>query len=633
MPEGAPAWRPRFGAIPGPDGVTVRVWAPAARTVDVVGEDGRRTPLTPEADGTFAGPVATLAVGTRYRVSVDGGDPVPDPASRCQPDGVHGPSQVVDATTFAWTTCDWVGRALSDLVIYELHVGTFTPEGTFAAAAARLPWLAELGVTAIELMPVAASPGARNWGYDGAALFAPSPDYGQPDDLRRFVDEAHAQGLAVIVDVVYNHFGPDGAYAAALSAQFFSERHRSPWGAGINLDGPGSAAVRAFFIENALHWVMEYCVDGLRLDATHAMVDDGPEHFLAELTRRVRETAGERRVLVIAEDHRNLRTIVDTTAAGGWGLDAVWADDFHHVARRLTAGDTEGYYEDFAGTTDELAETVARGWLYTGGLAPHFGGPRGTDPAGLPLAAFVVCIQNHDQVGNRALGERLNHQVDPAVYRALSLFFLLVPETPLLFMGQEWAAGTPFQYFTDHGEPLGSQVREGRRNEFRHFRAFADPARRDAIPDPQSPATFERSRLDWKEVERDPHAGVLALYRDGLWLRHLLQAEGPSGTFGTERVRPIGAEAVVMRRRRRTGGDLLVVTRFATAGAVAVPIAGGGPWRVRASSEAPHVVRDPMPPRLADAEGRLVVGFERPGTVVLEPVEGAADVEMPGEPA
>jgi len=595
------------------------VWAPTVSRVDVVPDgDGTPVPLVREPDGHFSGHVPGLSAGDRYRVAVDGGPPWPDPASRWQPDGVHGSSAVVDPSTFRWT-CDFPRLSPGGLVIYELHIGTFTPEGTFAAAAGCLAWLADFGVTAVELMPVAAFPGARNWGYDGASLFAPAACYGSPDDLRRFVDEAHRHGLAVILDVVYNHFGPDGSYAAAVSPRFFSDRHRSPWGAGINLDGPDAAGARGFFIENALLWLVEYRMDGLRFDATHAMVDEGPRHFLAELTATVRDTISDRVVHLIAEDHRNLRTIVDPPEAGGWGLDAVWADDLHHVARRLTAGDDEGYFEDFAGTTTELATTFAEGWLYQGQWAPHFGGPRGTTTTGLGLDRFVVCIQNHDQVGNRALGDRLHHAIDPAAYRALSLLFLMAPETVLIFMGQEWAASTPFQYFTDHDEPLGQQVRVGRRHEFRHFRGFRDPILREAIPDPQAAATFEASRLRWDELHEAPHAGVLALYRAGLRLRQRLMPAGPSGAVGPEWVQALGEHGIVIRRRRAGGGDVLTVTRLAGAGPLEVPTRTAGRWCLLLSSEDREVTEAPCPIRISNRSPGLVVHFDRPGTAILEP--------------
>ncbi|HXH06040.1 MAG TPA: malto-oligosyltrehalose trehalohydrolase, partial [Vicinamibacterales bacterium] len=518
-------WAPFFGAVPVDGGARFRVWAPGARAVTVVVETGAAAgehALAREPDDTFTAVVGGARPGDRYRLRRDGGPPMPDPASRFQPEGVHGPSEIVDPAAFEWHDTDWPGVAAGDLVLYELHVGTFTPEGTFAAAAARLPYLRDLGVTAIELMPVADFPGRRNWGYDPAALFAPARCYGPPDDLRRLVDTAHALGLAVHLDVVYNHLGPDGAYLAAFSPPFFTDRHRSPWGAGVNLDGPGSAMVRRFLIENALHWLHEYHIDGLRLDATHALADDGPRHFLAELASAVHAAARGRPALVIAEDSRNLAVLVREPDEGGWGLDGVWADDFHHVVRVMLAGDRDGYYADYEGTTAELAATLRDGWLYQGRMSRYLGAPRGSDPRGVPKRKFVIAIQNHDQVGNRAFGDRLHHAIDPAAYRAASALLLLAPETPLLFMGQEWAATTPFLYFTDHGPELGARVSAGRRREFARFAAFRDERARARIPDPQAESTFLASRLRWEEPERPPHGAVLRLYRRLLALRREL---------------------------------------------------------------------------------------------------------------
>jgi maltooligosyltrehalose trehalohydrolase len=620
-------WRGRFGACVVPGGVRFRVWAPAATTLAIRLEPAtgrglsRDVPLVPDALGCFAGTIDGVAAGARYTVVVDGAA-LPDPASRSQPDGVHGPSEVIAPAAFRWNVDRWKLPNLDSLVIYELHVGCFTPEGTYDAARSRLDWLAELGVTAVELMPVAAFPGRRNWGYDGAALYAPAAVYGQPDGLRRFVDVAHSLNLAVILDVVYNHFGPSGAYAAALSAQFFSTRHASPWGAGINLDGPGSETVREFFIDNALHWIHEYRIDGLRLDATHALVDESPRPFLADLTARVHASVPDRRVLVMAEDHRNLRTIVDPPACGGWGLDAVWADDFHHVARRLTAGDDEGYFADFAGTTRELARALNDGWLFQGEAAPHFGGPRGTPSSGLPRAAAIICLQNHDQVGNRADGDRLHHVIDEATYRALTLVLLLAPETPLLFMGQEWAASTPFQYFTDHDERLGALVREGRRREFRHFRAFADASRRARIPDPQADATFDASRLQWAEIDEPSHARMLALYRDALRFRRTL---APGGAAGGPEVAWAAAPAtgVILRRVRHDGSMAILVACLKEGGVVDMssvfaPLTGRA-WQVALTTEDPRYAVGALPLRLQSGpDGALTTTvFDRPGAVLL----------------
>ncbi len=506
------------GAWPEAGRIHVRVWAPTAKDVHAVswaaeGRPVRSLKLERSPDSTFRGESSDFRPGDLYGYLLDGEGPFPDPASRYQPEGIHGPSQIVDPGSFSWSDGGWNGVPHGDLVIYELHVGTFSPEGTFSGVTARLPELAGLGITAIELMPVADFPGRRNWGYDGVDLFAPARCYGAPDDLRRLVNTAHALGMAVLLDVVYNHFGPDGSYLSRFSPAYLSDRHRTPWGPAVNLDGPGSKMVRAFFIENALHWIHEYHLDGLRLDATHSMVDEGPRHFLAELSALIREHGPARPIHLIAEDHRNLADLLRPESSGGWGLDGVWSDDFHHQLRRLLCGDDDGVYRDFAGTIPDLVTTLNRGWLFTGEYSIHRGKNRGTDPAGLSPRSCVFSIQNHDRIGNRAFGERLNHQVDAATYRAASTLLLLAPETPLLFMGQEWASSSAFLFFTDHEPELGRRVREGRLREFRSYRAFQEEAALDRIPDPQDEATFLASRLDWSERDREPHASTLRLYQ------------------------------------------------------------------------------------------------------------------------
>ncbi|WP_428263688.1 malto-oligosyltrehalose trehalohydrolase [Haliangium sp.] len=496
----------RLGAhVEGAD-TRFRLWAPVATEVELVCDD-RAYPMRAGDDGVFEHLVAGVGAGARYGYRLDGGPLFPDPASRYQPDGVHDRSQVIDPAAYQWRDHAWAGLATRELVLYELHVGTFTPEGSFEGVRDRLPYLRELGVTAIELMPLADFPGARNWGYDPAAFWAPARAYGHPDDLRALVDDAHQLGLAVFLDVVYNHLGPDGAYVAAYGPMF-TPAHQTPWGQAINLDGDGSAGVRAFFLENALHWLREYHLDGLRLDATFALIDDSPTHFLAELSDAAHALPGPRRRL-IAEDHpASLDPLVCPRERGGHGLDGVWADDFHHIVRRCVTGDEHGYFGGYPNTTAALAETIARGWYPHG---PHAGPRRGSerDPEWARPEQFVFCIQNHDQVGNRAQGDRLSDGIDLARYRALTALLLFCPQTPLLFMGQEWAATTPFQYFTDHEPELGEKVRAGRQREFAAFPDFAgDP------PDPQAAATFERSRLDWAERNRMPHLGIRLLYRD-----------------------------------------------------------------------------------------------------------------------
>jgi maltooligosyltrehalose trehalohydrolase len=611
---------PRLGALPfDGGGVRFRVWAPAARDLTLIVETGSSagTRLMPrDADGVHDLIVDGVGPGDRYRYRIDDGDPRPDPASRFQPEGVHGPSAVVDPFAFRWRHERWRGRATTDLVIYELHVGTFSPEGTFDGARGRLRELRDLGVTAIEVMPVADFAGSRNWGYDGVCLFAPSRTYGRPDDLRRLVDEAHGFGLSVLLDVVYNHLGPEGAYLQEFNPDYFTDRHETPWGRAVNVDGPGAAMVRQFVVENAVHWIEEYRVDGLRIDATHAMVDDSPVHIVAELAAAARDAAGHP-ILIHAEDHRNLAALVEEPADGGWGLDGVWADDFHHVMRRLLAGDLHGYYADFEGTTHELARTLGEGWLFTGQFSPNMGEHRGTPAGHLPMLRSIVCLQNHDQIGNRAHGDRLHQPVLPESWRAASTLLLTSPMTPLLFMGQEWAASTPFQFFTDLEPGLGRLVTEGRRREFAAFPEFSDAATRERIPDPQAPETFERSRLDWAERARPGHAEVLALYARLLALRLEYPGLGASLEPRARAFAPDDATIILER-----GGGFWIVVRL-HAGDVDVARAAGEPlsragWDIVLTTEDAQFATDPRPPLVVwNPEGPAVT-FHRAGAVILK---------------
>lgn len=556
--SGTMGWRLPFGANVVHDGVRFRVWAPASRSVDVViyGPDAERVhPLAAEEDGWFSATVPGIAAGARYRYRLDEGDAFPDPASRSQPDGVHEPSAVVDPS-FPWTDDGWRGVSADDLVIYELHVGAATDAGTFDALIERLDDIAALGATAVEPMPVAEFPGAHNWGYDGVYLFAPESSYGGADAFRRFVDAAHARGLAVILDVVYNHLGPEGNYLHAITGgKYFTDRHHTPWGDAIDY---ARRPVREFAIQNALHWAHEYHLDGLRMDATHAILDDSEVHLLQELSARVRQSLPpDRHFVFIAEDERNERRVL-LPPPEGCGLDGVWADDFHHQLRRHTAGDHEAYFSDYTGSVDDIVRTLRQGWFYEGQVSKNHEKPRGTPAEGLPPRGFVHCIQNHDQVGNRAFGDRLTDSIGLDVYRAASALLLLSPYTPLLWMGQEWAATTPFQYFTDHPEELGKQVTEGRRKEFGRFTAFADPAVRERIPDPQAVSTFRKSHLRWDERETLPHAGVLTLYRELLHLRreHPALRRRDRDSFA---VAALGEHGIALRRSAKDGGALLLV--------------------------------------------------------------------------
>jgi maltooligosyltrehalose trehalohydrolase len=615
-------YTPAFGAIVRADGVHFHLWAPDARRVQLHlrGDGGRIgiVDMAPPRRSADAAPglwhvcVEDARAGDRYAYVLDGSEPLPDPASRFQPDGVHAWSAIVDPSAFTWTDAAWPGLDPRRAVVYELHVGTFTPEGTYAAAAAKIPHLVDLGVTALELMPLADFAGARNWGYDGVALFAPSRAYGRPDDLRALIDAAHRGGLAVIVDVVYNHLGPEGAYLPRYGPRFLTDKHKTPWGGAVNLDDEGSAAVRQLLIDNARHWIHEYHADGLRLDATHSLIDSRRPHFVVELTRAVHASA-DPAPLVYAEDHRNLAEMIEDDSRGGWGLDGVWADDFHHVVRRMLAGDAHGYYTDYEGTGDELAATLRRGWLFVGQHSAHEDGARGTDPSHVPLRKAVVCVQNHDQVGNRALGDRLHHTADAAAWRAAVAVLLTAPMTPLLFMGQEWAASTPFQFFTDFEPGLGEQVVEGRRREFRAFPEFASPEAAARIPAPQYESTFLASRLRWEEAARDTHAPVLQLHRALLALRRNETALQASDACTCE-AEALDASTVAFRRAAGER-DVLVVARLRGAGAVSVRALRDRGYATLLDTEDPAFAPDSRPPVVDAANG--IIHFARPGAVLL----------------
>ena len=619
-------WKPTLGGRWNNGKASFRVWAPSASALQIEIESGsfagRKLAMQLEPEGTWSLEVESLQLGDMYRFRMDGNPPWPDPASRFQPSGVHGPSQLIDSSSFPWSDAAWKGVERDNLMIYELHVGTFTREGTFAAAAKQLPYLRDLGITCVELMPIADFPGSRNWGYDGVSLFAPSRCYGTPHDLFEFVNAAHLAGVAVLLDVVYNHLGPDGAYIAAFSPFVFSKKHRSPWGAGLNFDGPRSEQLRRFFIENALHWIHDYHFDGLRLDATHAIVDDSPKHFLAELRETIDASMQmeQRKVLVIAEDDRNLARIAMPESEGGFGLDGIWADDLHHQIHRYLTGQSDGYFADFSGTVADIAMTAKKGWFYCGQRAQYFGGKRGSDPLQLPPPAFVVCLQNHDQVGNRAMGERLSHLVDLASCRAAAVLLLLLPETPLLFMGQEWASSSPFQYFTDHNAELGRLVTEGRRREFARFASFSDPAARERIPDPQEVATFSHSKLRWEDLNGAPHAGVLRLYRTLLHLRanHAAMKDTSRSSFN---VAPLGEDGLLVQRHSG-GSRIAAVIRLKDEGAcdcstLAIAVMQRDRlWRTVLTTEDRDFCADSM--GIEFDSGRAQVRFQRPGAMILE---------------
>ena len=503
------------------------VWAPRASSVDVClwlgGQESRR-PLAPADRGWWAADIGEAAPGTDYLFSVDGGTPRPDPRSPWQPEGVDGPSRVVDHAAFEWHDQRWRGLHLPSAVLYELHVGTFTAEGTFDAAIDRLDHLVALGVDGVELLPVAEFSGDHGWGYDGVDLYAPHHAYGGPDGLKRLVDACHARGLAVVMDVVYNHLGPAGNYLSVFGP-YFTSRHSTNWGDAVNFDDAGSGGVRDFVLDNARMWLRDYHCDGLRVDAVHAIEDHSAYHLVEELAAAVHQLAGpERRPLfVIVESDLNDPKYVRSPDAGGYGADASWADEFHHALHAVLTGERDGYYADF-GRLGQVAKALRQAWVYAGDYSPYRDRVHGRPPVGLGGERFVVFLQNHDQVGNRALGDRITQMagMTPGRAKVGAALVLLAPFIPMLFQGEEWSASAPFLYFTDHQDPeLGKAVSEGRRRE---FASFGWPP--DKVPDPQDPETFLRSKLDWSEVEAPDHAAMLEWHRRLIALRRQIPELG-----------------------------------------------------------------------------------------------------------
>jgi maltooligosyltrehalose trehalohydrolase len=496
----------------------IRLWAPRAKVLEIEC-DGRRIPMTRTADGWWTSS-ASVPSGADYACFVDGQGPFPDPRSAAQPAGVHGPSRVVDHGAFRWSDEGWCAPPVESAVIYELHIGTFTPTGTFASAIERLDYLRELGVTHLELMPAAEFPGDRGWGYDGVDLYAPHHAYGGPDGLKALVDACHARGLAVMLDVVYNHFGPSGNYWSRFGP-YLTHRYATPWGDAVNLDDRGSDEIRRYFCDNALMWLRDYHFDGLRLDAVHAMFDRSAIHFQEQLVDEVAALGLQlgRRFVLIAESDLNDPRLIRPRELGGYALDAQWSDDFHHALHALLTGEHQGYYQDFGAMAD-LAKALRQAFVYDGRYSRHRGRRHGRAPTGLSGHHFVCSSQNHDQIGNRARGERLSHLISPGRLKIAAAALLMSPFVPMLFQGEEWAASTPFQYFTGHPEPdLGRAVSEGRKREFEAF--GWDPA---TIPDPQAPETFTRSKLDWSETTREPHRQILEWYRELIALRRRFTA-------------------------------------------------------------------------------------------------------------
>ncbi|MFO1058725.1 MAG: malto-oligosyltrehalose trehalohydrolase [Dongiaceae bacterium] len=605
------------GAEPVAGGVAFRVWAPERRRVEVVIEDGsapRVERLAPEPGGYFAATVAGAAAGQRYRYRLDGEGPLPDPASRFQPEGPHGASEIVDPMAFMWTDARWGGPAPRKAVAYELHVGTFTPEGTWAAAELLLPELARLGITVIEMMPVAEFPGEFGWGYDGVQLFAPTRLYGRPDDLRRFVDRAHALGIAVILDVVYNHLGPDGNYLKSFAPAYFTDRYANEWGEAINFDGPDAGPVRELFLANAAYWVEEFHFDGLRLDATQQIFDASADNIMAAIVRRVRDAAGGRRTLVVGENEPQHARLLRDEAAGGYGLDLLWNDDFHHSAMVALTGRAQAYYSDYRGTPQEFVSAARHGFLFQGQRYHWQKKPRGSPSLDLSPDRLVTFLQNHDQVANSGRGLRIHQLAGAGQLRALTALMILGPGMPMLFQGQEFAASAPFLYFADHHDDLAPLVAEGRRKFLSQFPSLGDPAMQERLPDPEDRATFERCRLDHGECER--HREALALHRDLIRLRREDAVLGQVPAGGLDGA-VLSQAAFVLRFFGAEGDDRLLLVnlgrdldlRPAPEPLLAPP--EGASWRLLWSSEDPAYGAAGTPP----AEGEF--GWHLPGNAAL----------------
>jgi maltooligosyltrehalose trehalohydrolase len=572
----------QVGAVPlGDERVRFSVWAPQAQRLEVhlVEPDERTVALERGDHGVWSAVVDRVPAGALYRYRIDGDRERPDPASRHQPQDVHGPSQVVDPS-FAWTDQGFRPVGLEDAVIYELHVGTFSEAGTFEGAVAHLDALCDLGVTHVELMPVAQFPGARNWGYDGVYPWAVQASYGGPHGLARLVDECHRRGLAVVLDVVYNHLGPEGNYLGEYGP-YFTDRYHTPWGSALNFDGPWSDQVREYFIGSALYLARDLHIDAFRIDAVHAIFDMSARPFLQELADELHALGDRtgRRIDVIAESDLNDVRVLAPSEVGGFGHDAQWSDDFHHAVHALMTGEQAGYYRDF-GALDEVARALRQGFLYTGQFSSHRHRRHGNAPHGLPGRRFVVCTQNHDQVGNRARGDRPSESLSAAAQRLQACVLFLSPYVPMLFMGQEYGETAPFQYFTSHTDPgLAEAVRNGRRQEFVAF--GWDP---QEIPDPQDPATFERSRLDRSSMEREPHRGLWQLHRELIALRRRLPALGRLEPTRCDTVAYPEQRAVV-GRRWHDGDQVVFAFGFGdTPARVSLPLAEGS-WRKILDSE------------------------------------------------
>ena len=613
-------------------GVHFRVWAPKRRRVEVVFEGGPDSVrLDNEDNGYFSGLAAEARAGSRYKLRLDGGDAFPDPVSRFQPDGVHGPSQVVDPRAFKWTDDTWPGVGAAGQVLYELHIGTFTREGTWRSAIEQLQSLKDLGVTCLEVMPVAEFAGDFGWGYDGVQLFAPYHHYGSADDFRRFVDRCHAIGLGVILDVVYNHLGPDGNYLGVYSDTYFSKTHRTDWGDALNFDNEGSHGVREYFLANVRHWIEEYHLDGFRFDATQAIIDTkSPKHILAEITETARRSGGEKKVYLANENEPQETRLVRPIDAGGYGMDALWNDDFHHSAMVAVSGHDEAYYTDTPGTPQEFISAAKWGYLYQGQRYKWQKKRRGTPALDLPPTAFVHFLQNHDQIANSGRGYRLHQIASPAEAKAMTALLLLMPQTPMLFQGQEFAASSTFHYFANHNAELTKLICAGRAREMSQFPSVATESMQACLVDPGAEETFLRSKIDHAERERGMHKWFYDLHKDLLALRRGEACFRRVQRRGDIDGAVLGAGAFVLRYFGVDGGDdHLVLVNFARdlqldpapEPLLAPPM--GKRWQMIFTSEDPKYGGSGTAPVDTEQEGFFLPGRT---TVVLRPapVEQAA---------
>jgi maltooligosyltrehalose trehalohydrolase len=611
-------------------GVRFRVWAPKCQEVKIVFEGGLTVEMEAEQDGYFATFCDSAKPGDLYRFRLDAGENlIPDPASRYLPVGVHGPSQVLDPTTFKWTDDAWKGITAAGQVLYEMHIGTFTREGTWNAAVEKLAGLKSLGITCLEVMPVGEFPGEFGWGYDGVGLFAPTRAYGIPDDFRRFVDAAHAVGVAVILDVVYNHLGPDGNYLKEFSDHYFTKKHCNDWGESLNFDDTGSAGVREYFVSNARHWIREYHLDGFRFDATQAILDDSKQHILAEISIAAREAAGHRSLYLVSENEPQHTCIVRSSDQRGYGMDALWNDDFHHSAMVALTGRNEAYFTDYLGTPQEFISACKWGYLFQGQFSAWQMKLRGTSALDLKPTAFVNYIQNHDQIANFGHGERAHQLSGLAQFKAVTVLLLLAPQTPLLFQGQEFAASSPFQYFADHSGPLSELIHKGRLKELSQFPSHSNSEMQGVMNDPADRKTFEKCKLDWSQQSKGWHTKIHQLHKD------LLEMRRTDPVFNRLNCRDqldgavIGPNAFLLRYFCDQGDRLVLINlgndlhlRVLPEPLLAAP--AGMRWEVLLSSESPRYGGTGIAPfDVRGQDWRLPgVNLELPGrcAIVLKPL-------------